>query len=239
MVKFTLDNVEYQTPSSWHEVEFGKFLDYLSEVTPLTPEALIEVMNSEDLSTTWSALTKKNRKKCYDFFALSVGFWCDIDAKKIKSSMNLVQLENAFWTIQIDLSLDNLTFDEEFTGFEIGKKEYLLPKKHMEGSTVVEFAEAAQFQEKQEDLENGQWLAMLDVMVVLCRPKGEVYEYIEQRHNVRKKQFRKLKMDIVANVSFFLLKLNSILKTNLLIYGLGQELSAKEQRKYQKTMDGI
>jgi hypothetical protein len=56
---------------------------------------------------------------------------------------------------------------------------------------------------------------------------------------MRKKQFRKLKMDIVANVSFFLLKLNSILKSNLLIYGLKQELSAKEEKKYQKIMAGI
>jgi len=77
------------------------------------------------------------------------------------------------------------------------------------------------------------------VMVVLCRPSGEVYEYNENKHNQRKNWFRALKMDIVANVSFFLLKLNSTLQNNLLIYGFQAELERREVEKFQKTMDGI
>jgi len=88
-------------------------------------------------------------------------------------------------------------------------------------------------------LDNGQWLAMLDVMVVLCRPSGEVYEYNENKHNQRKNWFRALKMDIVANVSFFLLKLNSTLQNNLLIYGFQVALQQKEAKKSLEIMDGI
>lgn len=261
MVKFQLNEEQYQTPEGWHEIEFGKFLNYLGDISSNEPELHKEFMQdhiefleelSEDLSQEekekiaterflkkWHELSSSKKLICYKFYALSIGFWCDIEQYVILESMDRGQLFNAYWTIQADLNINALTYDETFTGFELRGKEWLLPKKHMEGATVVEFAEAAQFQDRMQDLDDGQWLAMLDVMVVLCRPSGEVYEYNEKRHNQRKNWFRALKMDVVANVSFFLLKLNSTLQNNLLIYGLTMELERQEARKFPEAMDGI
>lgn len=240
MVSFELNEQIYKTPEGWQDVTFGKFLDYLSQVSIYVPEQLKELYTFEGEKVQfWNDMKPKDKDKCYQFFALSVGFWCGLDAEEIKESMDLVQLEQAFWAIEFDLNIQDVQEDENYTGFLIGKQEYLLPKRHMVGSTVAEFAEAAQFQENMIDLENGQWLAMQDVLVVLCRPKGEVYSYDEKKHNLRKKLFRKISMLDVIQVAFFLHRLNKELKHNLLIYSLLDRLEVRQQEQLEKLMDGL
>jgi hypothetical protein len=264
VIKFKLNNKEYQTPSSWKEITFQKFLDYLSEVATNEPEALKEFISdyvafiektsegkeelteqdnlacAEYFEKTWEAMKPKDKKSCYDYFALSVGFWCGLDKDLIKDSMNRIQLESSFWAIQATLDLENLKPDETFTGFAIKGVEYTLPKKHMEDSTVSEFAETAQFQEHMQEVENGRWLSMLDVLAVLCRkrPEEEPYRYDRNRHELRKKLFRQLNVWQVMQVCFFLNRLNNILKTNLLIYGLKQMKKQKEAAKFKKFTVG-
>lgn len=240
MVSFSLNNTEYKTPSGWHEVTFSKFLDYLSEVVPQQPQILKDWFNSDDLSQYWNDMKPKQKLECFDFFAVSVGFWCGLDSKVVRNSLNLEELQQAFYAIQIDLNINDVEEDVEFTGFLIGKKEYLLPKKNMVGSTVAEFAEAAQFQENMQELENGHWKSMLDVMVVLCRPSGEAYEWNEKRHEMRKKMFKnKVYMNTVLQVAFFLHRQNKQLKTDLLIYSMFQLLKQqKEQKHFQEHMAG-
>jgi len=237
MISFELNSKQYKTPESWQQVTFEKFLNYLSNVAPKTPEVLKNLYETEDLEKAWKKLKKKDRLKCFEFMALSVGFWVNLDKVQIEESMNLQQLQKAFWTIEIDLS--EMNADENFTGFEINGKQYILPAQHMEGSTVSEFAEAAQFQENFQEVENGAWLSMLDVVAVLCRPPGEKYSYNKTRHETRKKIFKKLSMDKIINVSFFLLRLNKELHSNLLIYSLRQQVQQKQQKQLKKHMAGI
>jgi hypothetical protein len=240
MVKFQLNNETYSTPSGWDKVTFAKFLEYLSGVATKTPEQLKELYNREgDKIEYWNNMPSKDKGIIFDFFAESVGFWCELDAEEIKASMNLEQLEQAFWSIEIDLNINDVKEDESFTGFVAGGKEYLLPMKNMVGSTVAEFAEAAQFEEVVSDLENGQWLAMQDILVVLCRPKGEVYSYNEKIHNLRKKLFSKITMDKVIQVCFFLHRLNKELNHNLLIYSLMAEVEQRQQKQLEKLTDGL
>jgi hypothetical protein len=115
---------------------------------------------------------------------------------------------------------------------------YIPPSKHMQKSTVVEFAESAQFQANMADLEDGLWRSMEDVMVVLCRPEGEAYEYSEVRHNRRKRLFRKTTMDNVINTAFFLLRLNKKLNIDLLIYTMEVELETKRAETLARSTDG-
>jgi hypothetical protein len=239
MVKFTLNDIEYKTPGSWSEIKFGKFLSYLETILSEMPKALQDIYQSENMVEDWANLSAKQKAKCYHYFAKSVGFWCGIDANIIKKSMLLEELEAAYWAIDIDLNLDNVQIDEDFTGFRIGNTEYLLPQKHMEGSTVLEFTESAQFELNMAEVKNGNWLALLDVMTVICRPQGEVYEYTKQRNEIRKKAFRELTMDIILNVSFFLLRLNDTLKNTLLIYSLLQHKQQIEKSKLARHTAGI
>lgn len=237
MISFELNGKQYKTPASWQQVTFEKFLNYLSDIAPKTPEVLKNIYESEDLEKAWKKLKKKDRLKCFEFMALAVGFWVELDKEEIEQSMNLQQLQKAFWTIEIDLS--EMNADENFTGFSINGKEYILPAQHMEGSTVSEFAEAAQFQENFQEVENGAWLSMLDVVAVLCRPPGEKYSYDKTRHETRKKMFKKLSMDKIINVSFFLLRLNKELQNNLLIYSLRQQVQQKQRQQLKKHTAGI
>ena len=260
-VKFEIDGQQYSTKAGWHDVPFQMFMNYLSEVAPEEPEVLKDFVSShldflqeldpelseeskqifavENWEASWKKLGKKKQLKCYNFFSLDIGFWVGLDSEEIKQYLNKDQLAQAFWANQIVLNIGEAKPDPNFTGFKIGKKEYLLPQKHMEGSTVAEFADAAHFEEQVGELLQDRWEAILDLMVVICRPKGEKYDFNEITHKQRKNFFRKLNMDVLINIAFFLLRLNDTLKDNLLIYSLQQQLQLEEAKKLQKIMVGL
>lgn len=260
MVKFQINDKQYQTPEGWPEVTFEKFLLNLTDLEPKRPMSLrkflkehnkevatiidkwykakgvdtIESLSKEDqallnnealeaFNNRWDKIPAKEKDKCHKFFSITLAFWCNIESSLIREAMDLEDLKATFWTIEYELNPENAEIKEDWTGFSVDGIEYLPPSKHMESSTVVEFAESAQFQENMRGVENGNWLAMLDVMVVLCRPKGEVYEYQKVKHEQRKRLFKKVTMNHVINLAFFLLRLNETLKHNLLIYTLTQE----------------
>lgn len=261
MIKFELEGKKYRTKEGWHEVPFEMFMDYLSKIAPQEPEELkefiaghlefisnIEPSLSEEEKETlalsnwnssWNKMSKKSQIKCEEFFAIEIGFWCGLDSEIVRGSMNRTQLTQAFWDIQFTLNMMNVKEDKEFVGFSCKGREFLLPSKHMEGSTVAEFAEAAQFEENVGDLMQDKWYSMLDVMVVLCRPKGEKYSFDQQNHDIRKKMFKGLNMDTIINVAFFLLRQNDILRDNLLIFSLQGQVDQKKQLQLQKLMDGL
>ena len=260
MVKFQINNKQYQTPEGWPDVTFEKFLLGLTDLEPKRPKSLRKFLEEHakavgeiDESITgdarqtkavelfeerWEAIPPKEKVKIHKFMSITVGFWCNLESALIREFMNLDQLEQTFWTIEYELNPENAEIKEDWTGFKIDKIEYLPPSKHMEDSTVVEFAESAQFQENMKDVENGNWLAMQDVMVVLCRPVGEVYEYDKIKHEARKELFKQVTMNHVINLAFFLLRLNKTLKHNLLIYTLAAELEQKKQGISVTATDG-
>jgi len=90
-----------------------------------------------------------------------------------------------------------------------------------------------------EDVKNGKWLALLDVMAVLCRPKGELYNYEKSHHEMRKNIFKNVTMDIVLNVSFFLFRLNEALNYDLMIYSLLTLHKRNNPEQYQKNTGGV
>ena len=230
--KFTLNDKDYIAPSGWCDIKFSKFLAYLKDIAPLMPKCLVNVHSSDNPLLEYEKLSKTDLSKCYEFYAHYVGFWFNIPIALIRESMDIKQhLEPAYFAIQAALYTSKSTFDDSFNGFEIQGIEYVLPLRHMHGCTVAEFTEAAQFEANMEKVENGNYLAMLDVMVVLCRPKGEPYDYNEAVHNRRKRLFSDLTMDVIFNVGFFLLKLRHTLNLNLLIYGMMQDKAAQEARQ--------
>ena len=239
MVKFELEGHEYKTPDGWHEVKFSKFLQFLEEIQPLCPKALLKAYESENIELYWGAMSNRNKARCYQYFAKAVGFWVGLPYEIIQKDLSIEQLEAAYWAIEVDLSLENSQINEDFTGFTLGDKEYLLPQRHMVGSTVLEFTESAHFEQQMEDVKNGKWLALLDIMAVLCRPKGEVYNYEKGHHEMRKNIFKNVTMDIVLNVSFFLFRLNEALNKDLMIYSLLMLHRRNSQKQYQKNMDGV
>lgn len=254
---------ETRSIEGWKDITFGKFLDYLSEIVPQQPEPLKDFIKnhidfigeidealseekknelaSNNFSRSWQDIPPKKKLECYKYFALSIGFWFDVAPADIEDSLNKDELFRLFWSLQSLLDLENAKQDEDFVGFELNKKFFSLPKKHMQGATVSEFSEAAQFQEEMEEVENGRWFGLLDAAVVLCRPRPqeEPYRYDENRHKLRKKQFKNLSMDIIINIGFFLNRQKQQLANNLKIYGLGHLNDLKEVQKLNKLTDGL
>jgi hypothetical protein len=79
---------------------------------------------------------------------------------------------------------------------------YELPERFMQNSTLIEFAEAAQFQENADRVNAGQAEALIDVISVIMRKPGEMYS--EEVYNRNRKTFEQMSLDDALEVAFFL-----------------------------------
>ena len=256
-IKFKIDDTLHTSPTSWNAVLFSRFLQYFEDVAPNEPQQLIDFVQEyyERISELeeehkeekalnvftqlWENIEWRDKLDIYHFMALEVGFWCNADKETIINDLDPKELESAFWALQVQMNPDNATVNDNYTGFEVKGIEYLLPKKHMVGSTVDEYADASYFQEKMNEYRGGKWGAMLDVMTVLCRPKGETYNDNEAFRNKRKELFKDLPMSDVINVAFFLHRLNETLSNNLVIYTMQQELQASKRKNLTSVTGGL
>lgn len=93
--------------------------------------------------------------------------------------------------------------DEQKSTYHIAGEVYSLPGDLMKKSTLIEFAEAAQFEQDLQSVRNGNATAMLNVTAVLLRPLGVAYsEEQYQRNMVTFAQH--LTMHDLYQVAFFL-----------------------------------
>lgn len=93
--------------------------------------------------------------------------------------------------------------DEGKQVFDIAGERYTLPDGLMKRSTLIEFAEAAQFEEAMQSVKHGDYMAMLDVAAVLLRPEGVPYSE-EQYEQGRKVLEAHMNMHDLYQVGFFL-----------------------------------
>lgn len=95
--------------------------------------------------------------------------------------------------------------DENRQSFVVNGVRYVLPDALMKKSTLIEFAEAAQFEEATQSVKHGEYLAMLDVAAVLLRPEGVGYS--EEQYEANRVTFTEhLNMHDLYQVGFFLAK---------------------------------
>lgn len=135
------------------------------------------------------------------------------------------------WYWQTVNALANFEHTPGLDRWKIDGQWWVLPAGHMEKATFGEFAEAAQYEEYAADVAGGNWAKMPYVMAVLLRPEGEKFnpytfdDMVEQRAEI----MRGLTMDVVYQVSFFLLRRNETLKVDSLIYTLARLLATYRQ----------
>lgn len=236
-LNFKLNGINYRVPAGVEEIKIGRFIRYIKTVVQeWAPELdkVLEIEEGETIEGNFNKLSKLEKSNCYTFYAKVVSFWTGAPLKEL-SKMNVKQLEIYFF--YIEFMFGNFKANEQFAGFEIKGIEYLPPAEHMRQSTLIEFAEAAQFQENLKELKAGNYAAILDVMAVLCRPKGE--EYNEKNNGERKRLFSSLSLDNAINVGFFLIRLSDILRNNILIYSLEQQKVIQEVEQLGRLMGGI
>jgi hypothetical protein len=93
--------------------------------------------------------------------------------------------------------------DRHKQAFDIAGERYTLPEGLMKRSTLIEFAEAAQFEEAMQSVKNGEYAALLDIAAVILRPEGVPYSE-EQYELGRKVLEAHMNMDDLYQVGFFL-----------------------------------
>lgn len=93
--------------------------------------------------------------------------------------------------------------DEDKQAFDIAGERYTLPDGLMKRSTLIEFAEAAQFEEAMQSVRHGDYMAMLDIAAVLLRPEGVPYSE-DQYEQGRKVLEAHMNMHDLYQVGFFL-----------------------------------
>ena len=235
-IEFEIDGNKYATPANISEITIARFIKYLEKVVQQSPKCLeecFELEEGETMEQKFNALTKEEKFDCFEYMAKVVSFWTGAPENHLHE-LNLEQLQLCFWTLEY--MFGSIKPDEGFTGFEIDGIEYVMPSEHMAESTLIEFAESAQFQQNVSDLKAGNYIAILDVMAVLCRPRGEKYD--SKKLPKRKKLFSSLTLDVAVNVGFFLIRLNVGLNQTLTIYSLMKYTAAQEVAQLEKIMDG-
>lgn len=80
---------------------------------------------------------------------------------------------------------------------------YTLPDKLMRNSTLIEFAEAAQYESALKQTQGGDATGLLKMCAVLLRPVG-VAEYSEELFESNVKAFQTLPLQVAYEVAFFL-----------------------------------
>lgn len=96
--------------------------------------------------------------------------------------------------------------DTEKQVYYLAGEVYELPSKHMAKSTLIEFAEAAQYEQLLSNVKNGELMALLDVAAVILRKQGEPYS--DEVYERNRKAFEQMTMHDLFQIGFFLQKLN-------------------------------
>lgn len=117
---------------------------------------------------------------------------------------------------------------------------YELPERHMTNATVIEFAEAAQFQANVEKVQHGNLICLVDVIAVLLRKPGEAYS--DEVYERNRANFQRLPLSTAMDIAFFLMRqsqqstLNFVTSTTL---PMGERGLREVAQTLRSATDGI
>ncbi|NBW16103.1 MAG: hypothetical protein EBR82_49780 [Caulobacteraceae bacterium] len=160
----------------------------------------------------------------YPFMADVVHYFTKIPLSacygRVAESLELKYLKFLF-----DKIMNAMTQPEELKYkqiYEFNNKIYILPDKLMAKSTLLEFAEAAQFDKSRKQIENNESEGLLRMVAVLLRENGEEYnEFVFKKNMV---DFLQLPLQVAYEVSFFLMRQSENYSLNLQTYMLQQAM---------------
>ena len=160
----------------------------------------------------------------YPFMADVVHYFTKIPLSacygRVAESLELKYLKFLF-----DKIMNAMTQPEELKYkqiYEFNNKIYILPDKLMAKSTLLEFAEAAQFDKSRKQIENNESEGLLRMVAVLLRENGEEYnEFIFEKNMV---DFLQLPLQVAYEVSFFLMRQSENYSIDLQTYMLQQAM---------------
>ena len=184
-----------------------RFLPALIDEFNKSQSKLIECC--EVMDEVWEAQVK------YPYMAKVVNYFTGIPLDacygKVAESLELKYLTFMFGKILNAISVpEELKYKQLY---DFNGTLYYLPDKLMAKSTLLEFAEAAQFDKGRKAIENNDAQGLLHVIAVLLRKKDEAYsEEVFQRNCI---DFLKLPLQVGFEIGFFLTKLSESYTTDL------------------------
>ena len=244
----TSEGGQFTYPESLADITLKQYIDFLNFVEPTKPQELVNIQNAyqdyyesdekeeEALRLKYEAEIDKLTdrimvKKVYPYYARVVSFFADglteqqiLGGKKHGDGMNLGHLQ--FLYSRVLEILNNVTEPEYSNVILVDNELWYLPMRYMEKSTLIEYAEASQFEANMKDLENGNWLALPKIMCVLVRKENEVYSDALMK---REEMFLNWSLENCLRVSFFLLKRSEISILSLQAFTQAQDLGRLKQ----------
>lgn len=184
-----------------------RFLPALIDQFNQSQSKLIECC--EIMDEVWEAQVK------YPYMAKVVNYFTGIPLDacygKVAESLELKYLTFMFTKILNAISVpEELKYKQIY---DFNGTLYYLPDKLMAKSTLLEFAEAAQFDKGRKAIENNDAQGLLHVIAVLLRKKDEAYsDEVFQRNCI---DFLKLPLQVGFEIGFFLTKLSENYTTDL------------------------
>lgn len=239
MIQLTTSNGDkFEYPLWLKDVTLSKYLNFISLIEPTKPQVLKDIdkilSQMDDLEKDSKEYNEKlliandlfdsitdvvKAQQIYPYYARVVSYFSGLSEQYIlgKDGGTGMEVKALEWLYKHIVVIFNNLPDVEYSPVierDNGEVWYL-PTQFMKDSTVIEFAESAQFLAQMKDVEAGNWFAMPKVMCVLVRKKDEPYS---DRLLRREKEFLEWNLEEVWKVCFFLLKLSERSQISTLIY---------------------
>lgn len=247
----TSEGGRFTYPSELADITLRHYIDFMTFVEPTMPDEFRRIEAASIARNSAETEQEKDKalkefdeavqactdvvmyRKVYPYFARVVAHFADgiteaqITGTNGSDGMNVGQLEYLYSTI---IRILNNYEEPEYTNVIMVDGElWYLPMRYMEKSTLIEYAEASQFEANLKDLDKGNWGALAKIMCVLVRKEGEKYSDKLLR---REEQFLNWNLENCLKVAFFLLKRSEISQQNIQIYMAAQDLmNAKQELK--------
>jgi hypothetical protein len=227
MLVFSLTNGEksfkYKIPETSAEVTCGQIVDFQEKIETKKPETLseFEKTDTDDRADYISGLEEGEiSRKWVSYYMRELMFWCGIPADVIGFIPVQSEDGNDLHGLRAILTKafkpEGMDMDGKFD--YKGHTFYLPPAPvnlidptrtdYLRGATLGEFATATELYKAYTSMLDGSCLALLNVIAVLCRKKGEKLPSLPDEQNdwirERIEFFKGLDFQTAMNVGFFL-----------------------------------
>ena len=216
---YSINKKDYEVTGDLSKISLGHFIDYMKELDGEQPELLQELLEkqAEENIPFWEFTTNQQQASILPFCMKKIVHFSNIPLSLLEEGTPK-QVFQIFLQLEYEISL--FKYNQDFNQFAIGKYKFTLPQRLMTDATVIEFIDAAEFQRQAEDLKNGNWESLPNVMCILCKREGERKiehtKLLDKLHKMPKSKplkrpdfFRQFcTVDIALNVLFFLMNLS-------------------------------
>ena len=240
MQAIRINGQPYRLPTTVSDITLDTFIRWTECEDAEMPAELRTIIAETDPKTKQLKASRLPKRvyirKLVPYYAKIVGIVSGIPEKVLLGDRQhegapVLMLDAWYW--QTVNALAKFEYQPGRSSFQVNGKTWTLPAEYMQKTTFGEFAEAAQYEEFAADVAGGNWSKMPYVMAVLLKPEGEEFDpyTFDNIAEERAEIMRGMTMDVVYQVSFFLLERNERSRTDSLIYSTARLLATYKRAR--------